>query len=147
MKIAMGADHGGYRRKEALKAYLEDKGHEIVDVGTDSTESVDYPIYGKKAAKLVADGTCARGIVICGSGIGIGIAANKVKGIRCAIVSEPYSAKLARRHNDANMIAMGARTIGGDMTKAIADVFLEEPFDGGRHSRRVSEIEEELWEK
>lgn len=147
MKIAMGADHGGYRRKEMLKAYLEEKGHEIVDVGTDSTDSVDYPIYGKKAAALVASGECERGIVICGSGIGIGIAANKVAGIRCAIVSEPYSAKLARRHNNANMISMGARTIGGDMSKEIADVFLEEAFEGGRHSRRVEQLEGKTWEK
>ena len=147
MKIAMGADHGGFRRKEALKAYLEEKGHTIVDVGTDSTDSVDYPEFGKKAAELVASGECERGIVICGSGIGIGIAANKVKGIRCAMVSEPYSAALSRRHNNANMISVGARTIGGDMTKEIADVFLEEPFEGGRRVRRVEAIEEEVWEK
>lgn len=147
MKIAMGADHGGFRRKEALKAYLEEKGHTVVDVGTDSTESVDYPEFGKKAAQLVASGECERGIVICGSGIGIGIAANKVKGIRCAMVSEPYSAALCRRHNDANMISMGARTIGGDMMKEIADAFLETDFEGGRHARRVAMIEEETWEK
>lgn len=147
MKIAMGADHGGFRRKEALKAYLEEKGHTVVDVGTDSTESVDYPEFGKKAARLVASGECERGIVICGSGIGIGIAANKVKGIRCAMVSEPYSAALCRRHNDANMISMGARTIGGDMMKEIADAFLETDFEGGRHARRVAMIEEETWEK
>lgn len=95
VKIAMGADHGGYRRKEMLKAYLEEKGHTVVDVGTDSTDSVDYPIYGKAAAEKVADGSCERGILICGSGLGIGMAANKVKGIRCAMVSEPYSAELS----------------------------------------------------
>ena len=147
MKIAMGADHGGFRRKEMLKAYLKEKGHTVVDVGTDSTDSVDYPIYGKAAAEKVADGSCERGILICGSGLGIGMAANKVKGIRCAMVSEPYSAELSRRHNDANMISMGARTIGGDMMKEIADAFLETDFEGGRHARRVAMIEEETWEK
>ena len=118
-----------------------------MDVGTDSAESVDYPLYGKAAAKKVAEGSCERGILICGSGLGIGMAANKVKGIRCAMVSEPYSAKLSRRHNDANMISMGARTIGGDMMKEIADAFLETEFEGGRHARRVAMIEEETWEK
>ena len=147
MRIAIGADHGGYERKEMLKAYLEEKGHTVVDVGTDSADSVDYPVYGKAAARKVADGSCERGILICGSGLGIGMAANKVKGIRCAMVSEPYSAKLARRHNDANMISMGARTIGGDMMKEIADAFLETEFEGGRHARRVAMIEEETWEK
>ncbi|MDQ0507959.1 Ribose-5-phosphate isomerase B [Aedoeadaptatus ivorii] len=147
MKIAMGADHAGYRRKEALKEYLQDLGHEITDVGTDSTDRVDYPAFGKKAAELVAEGSCEKGIVICGSGIGIGIAANKVRGVRCAMVSEPYSAKLARRHNDANMIAMGARTIGGDMTREIARAFLEEEFEGGRHSARVEQLEDGAWEK
>ena len=126
---------------------MEEKGHTVVDVGTDSTDSVDYPIYGKGAAEKVADGSCERGILICGSGLGIGMAANKVKGIRCAMVSEPYSAELSRRHNDANMISMGARTIGGDMMKEIADAFLETDFEGGRHARRVAMIEEETWEK
>lgn len=141
MRIAIGSDHGGFERKEVLKEYLEAKGHEVEDVGCHSTESVDYPEYAHKAAKKVQSGDCQFGILVCGSGIGIGIAANKVPGIRCAIVSEPYSASLARAHNDANMISLGARIIGEDMSKAIVKAFLEGQFEGGRHIKRVEAIE------
>lgn len=141
MKIVIGSDHGGFERKEALISYLQDKGHEVVDVGTKSKESVNYPEFGHAAAKKVQSGECDFGILICGSGIGIGIAANKIEGIRCAMVSEPYSASLARAHNNANMISMGARIIGEDMSKAIVDAFLSEEFEGGRHIARVEAIE------
>lgn len=141
MRIAIGSDHGGFERKEVLKEYLEAKGHEVEDVGCHSTESVDYPEYAHKAAKKVQSGDCQFGILVCGSGIGIGMAANKVPGIRCAIVSEPYSASLARAHNDANMISLGARIIGEDMSKAIVKAFLEGQFEGGRHIKRVEAIE------
>lgn len=142
MKIAIGSDHGGFERKESLKKYLEEQGHEVIDVGTNSTDSVDYPEFGHAAAKKVQSGQCEFGVIICGSGIGIGIAANKIPGIRCAIVSEPYSASLARAHNNANMVSIGARLIGEDMSKIIVKTFLETEFEGGRHLRRVESIEE-----
>lgn len=142
MKIVMGSDHAGYSLKEEMKTYLTEKGYEILDVGTYSTESVDYPDFGHAAGRLVAQGKCERGIVICGSGIGISIAANKVRGVRCALCSEPLSAQLCRQHNDANMIAMGARLIGTDMAKKLVDIFLETPFLGERHARRCEKIEE-----
>lgn len=141
MKIVVGADHGGFLRKEAIKKYLESLNYEVIDVGTDSEESVDYPEYAHMAAEKIVSGEADRGILVCGSGLGIGMAANKVSGIRCAMVSEPYSASLARRHNDANMISIGGRTIGEDMSKEIVKVFLTTEFEGGRHERRVNKIE------
>ena len=140
MTISLGCDHGGYDLKEHIKAYLESKGHTVKDCGTDSKESCDYPLFGKAAAEAVADGTCQRGIVICTTGIGISISANKVKGIRCALCSDPLSAEMTRRHNDANMLAMGAGMIGKNMAERIVDVFLSAEFEGGRHQRRVDEI-------
>lgn len=140
MKISLGCDHGGYALKEHIKAYLESKGHEVVDCGTYSTDSCDYPIFGEAAARKVQSGECERGIVICGTGIGISISANKVKGIRCALCSEPVSAKLTRQHNDANVLAMGARIIGPAMAEEIVHTFLTTEFEGGRHSRRVDLI-------
>lgn len=140
MTISLGCDHGGYDLKEHIKAYLEGKGHTVKDCGTDSKESCDYPLFGKAAAEAVADGTCQRGIVICTTGIGISISANKVKGIRCALCSDPLSAEMTRRHNDANMLAMGAGMIGKNMAERIVDVFLSAEFEGGRHQRRVDEI-------
>ncbi len=142
MKISMGCDHGGYPLKEHIKAYLESKGHEVVDCGCDSTASVDYPIYGKAAAEQVASGACDTGIVICTTGIGISITANKVKGIRCALCSEPLSAEMTRRHNDANMLAMGAGMVGKNLAERIVDTFLSTEFEGGRHARRVNLISE-----
>lgn len=143
MKIAIGSDHAGFYLKEDIKKYLEEKGIEVIDKGTDSDNRVDYPEFGHAVGHEVIDKNLDFGIAICGSGIGISIAANKVKGIRAALCSEPYSAKLARRHNDANVLAMGARLIGLDMAKEIVDAFLNEEFEGGRHINRVSKIEED----
>ena len=140
MKISLGCDHGGYAPKEHIKAYLESKGHEVVDCGTYSTDSCDYPIFGEAAARKVQSGECERGIVICTTGIGISIAANKVRGIRCALCSEPLSAEMTRRHNDANILAMGARVLGTGLALKIVDTFLTTDFEGGRHARRVALI-------
>ena len=140
MKISMGCDHGGYLLKEHVKKYLADKGHDIVDCGCDSLDSCDYPEFGAAAARAVASGQCERGIVICTSGIGISISANKVKGIRCALCSEPLSAEMTRRHNNANMLAMGAGMTGPNMAERLVDVFLTTEFEGGRHQRRVDGI-------
>lgn len=141
MKIAMGSDHGGFALKQHLKTYLENKGCLVEDCGTDSTQSCDYPDFGRLAAEAVASGRCERGIVICTTGIGISISANKVRGIRCALCSEPLSAEMTRRHNDANMLAMGGGLIGNNMADRIVDAFLNTPFEGGRHQRRVDKIE------
>ena len=138
--IAIASDHGGYALKEHLKAYLAAKGITCEDFGTNSTESCDYPVFGEAAARAVAEGKCERGIVICTTGIGISISANKVKGIRCALCSEPLSAEMTRRHNNANMLAMGAAMIGPMMAERIVDVFLATEFEGGRHQRRVDRI-------
>lgn len=142
MKISIGSDHGGYDLKELVKAHLTEKGHEVIDVGCPDKSSCDYPIFGHKAANLVASGECERGIVICTTGIGISMAANKTPGVRCALCSEPLSAKMTRLHNDANMLSMGAALIGTNMAYEIVDTFLETPFSGGeRHQRRVDLIE------
>ena len=138
MKISIGCDHGGFALKQTLRDHLQAQGHELVDVGCYSQDSCDYPDFGAAAARLVAEGQCARGIVICTTGIGISIAANKVKGVRCALCSEPLSAELTRRHNNANMLAMGAGIIGPMMAERIVDIFLDTAFEGGRHERRVN---------
>lgn len=138
--IAIASDHGGYALKEHIKAYLASKGITCQDFGTDSAESCDYPIFGKAAAEAVASGQCEKGIVICTTGIGISITANKVKGIRCALCADSLSAELTRRHNDANMLAMGAGMIGPNLAERIVDVFLSTGFEGGRHARRVGLI-------
>ena len=140
MKIAMGSDHGGYALKEHLKAYLEGKGYQVEDFGCHSTESCDYPDFGRAAAQAVADGACERGIVVCTTGIGISITANKVRGIRCALCSEPLSAEMTRRHNDANMLALGAGFVGPNLAERIVEVFLSTDFEGGRHQRRVDKV-------
>ncbi|MBM6693634.1 ribose 5-phosphate isomerase B [Pseudoflavonifractor capillosus] len=140
MKISIGSDHGAFTMKEHLKQYLTEQGHQVVDCGTYSTDSCDYADFAKAAAQLVASGDCDRGIVMCTTGIGISIAANKVRGIRCALCSEPYSAEMTRRHNDANMLAMGGALIGPNMADRIVDVFLNTEFEGGRHARRVGKI-------
>ena len=140
MKIAMGSDHGGFALKQHLKTYLENKGCLVEDCGTDSTQSCDYPDFGRLAAEAVASGRCERGIVICTTGIGISISANKVRGIRCALCSEPLSAEMTRRHNDANMLAVGGGMIGPNMAERIVDVFLSTAFEGGRHQRRVDKV-------
>ena len=140
--IAIASDHGGYALKEHIKAYLAAKGVTCQDFGTDSTDSCDYPIFGKAAAQAVASGQCEKGIVICTTGIGISIAANKVRGIRCALCSDPLSAEMTRRHNDANMLAMGAGMVGPNLAERIVEVFLHTDFEGGRHARRVGLITE-----
>lgn len=138
--IAIGADHGGYEMKEQIKDYLSKKGIEVKDFGTYSNESVDYPDYAVCVCKSIQNKESELGILICGTGEGIGIAANKHKGIRCAICSETFSAKMARVHNDANVIAFGARVIGIETAKEIVDAFLDNEFEGDRHIRRVNKI-------
>ena len=140
MIISMGCDHGGYLLKEHIKQYLTAQGHEIRDFGCNSLDSCDYPQFGAAAARAVADGSCERGIVICTTGIGISISANKIKGIRCALCSEPLSAEMTRKHNNANMLAMGAGMTGPNMAQRIVDTFLTTGFEGGRHQRRVDGI-------
>jgi len=142
--IAIGCDHGGYDLKELVKGHLEEKGLEVKDLGCYSREAVDYPIYGRAVAKAVADGTCEKGIVICTTGIGISIAANKVKGVRAALCADTLSAKMTRLHNDANVLAMGAGIVGNNLALEITDTFLATDFSGAeRHRRRVDLIEEE----
>ena len=140
MKIALGADHAGYPLKEAVKNHLTQRGLQWEDFGCHSRESCDYADFAEPAARAVAEGKCQRGIVICTTGIGISITANKVKGIRCALCSEPLSAELTRHHNDANMLAMGAGMVGPMMARQIVTTFLTHEFDGGRHQRRVDKI-------
>lgn len=140
MKISIGSDHAGFDLKEHLKNYLEEEGYEVIDEGTYSLESVDYPDFGEKVGQRVADKEADRGLVVCGSGIGISIAANKVPGIRCALVSEPLSARLSRQHNDANVLALGGRLIGLEMAKECLKVFLQTDFEGGRHQRRIDKL-------
>ncbi len=140
MTIAIASDHGGYALKEHIKKYLEEKGVSCRDFGTDSAASCDYPVFGKAAAEAVASGACEKGIVICTTGIGISIAANKVKGVRCALCGDPLSAELCRRHNDANMLSLGAGMTGPKLAERIVDVFLSAQFEGGRHQRRVDLI-------
>lgn len=140
MKIAIGNDHVALEMKNHIAKYLQDKGHEIVNFGTDSSERCDYPIYGKKIADAVASGECDIGILICGTGIGISLAANKVKGIRAAVCSDPYSARLTRQHNNANIIAFGARVIGTATAEMIVDEFLAAEYEGGRHQNRIDMI-------
>ena len=140
MRIAIASDHAAVDLKAALHAWLIDEGHEVADLGPDSHDSVDYPDYGYKLAAVVAEGTAERGIALCGSGIGISISVNRNPGVRCALVSEPLSAALAREHNDATVIAMGARLTGIDMAKACVTAFLSTEFGGGRHQRRVDKL-------
>lgn len=140
MKIAIGNDHVAVAMKRHIVDYLEKKGYELINYGTDSEERADYPVYGKRVADAVASCECDLGILICGTGIGISLAANKVKGIRAAVCSEPYSAALTRRHNNANIIAFGARVVGTAMAESIVDAFLGAEFEGERHARRVDMI-------
>jgi ribose 5-phosphate isomerase B len=144
MRIALAADHAGYLLKDELVRWLAEQHHEVSDLGTDGPESVDYPEFGARLARAVATGKAERGIVVCGSGIGISIAVNRNPGCRCARVSEPLSAQLAREHNDANVLALGARLIGSDMAKACVGAFLDTPFAGGRHQRRVDQLSQEM---
>ncbi len=140
MKIAMGCDHGGFDLKEDIKAFLTEQGHEVEDFGCYGKESCDYPEFAEAAARAVAEGKCERGIVICTTGIGISISANKVKGVRCALCGDPWSAEMTRRHNDANMLAMGAGVVGPLLARQIVTAFLGHDFEGGRHQRRVDKM-------
>ncbi len=142
MKIALASDHGGFELKQIVKEYLLGKNMEVQDFGTDSLASVDYSDYGIQAAEAVANGDADRGIVICGTGIGISITANKVKGIRCSLCHDVYSAEMTRCHNDSNMLAMGGRVIGRDLALRIVQAWLETDFEGGRHLRRIQKIED-----
>lgn len=143
MKIAIGSDHGGYELKEKVKKLLEEINYKYEDFGCFSDESVDYPEYAKVVAKKVASGEYDRGILVCGTGIGISIAANKVKGIRCALVHDLESASLTRQHNDSNVLAMGGRIVNHDVALEIVKVWLSTEFEGGRHVKRVNLIEED----
>ncbi len=138
--IAIGADHGGYELKEGIKKYLAEKGIKYEDAGTHNGDSVDYPDIAEKVCNLVTSGKCSLAILFCGTGIGISIAANKIKGIRCCACSETYSAKMSRIHNNANAIALGGRVIGIETAKELVDAFLSNEFEGGRHERRVGKI-------
>ena len=140
MKIALGSDHGGYELKEYIKTVIEKMGHEYVDFGCYNLDSCDYPDFGAAAAKAVAAGECEKGIVVCTSGIGISITANKVKGIRCAHCADCLQAEMTRRHNDANVMAIGAGFTGKNMAERMVEVFLTTEFEGGRHQRRVDKI-------
>ncbi|MBO7674175.1 MAG: ribose 5-phosphate isomerase B [Atopobiaceae bacterium] len=140
MKLAIGNDHTAVELKNTIMSHLQDKGIEVVNVGTDSSESFDYPLSGYRVGKLVAAGDVDCGVLICGTGVGISLAANKVPGVRACVCSEPYTAALSKRHNDANIIAFGARVVGDEMAKLIVDSWLEASYEGGRHQRRVDLI-------
>ena len=140
MKIAVASDHGGFALKETVREHLAGRGFEVVDLGTYSEESVDYPVYGRLCGQTVASGEADLGIVVCGTGIGISIAANKVHGIRAALCGDCFSAEMCRRHNDANILALGERVMGPGLAMKICDIFLDTPFDGGRHARRVEKM-------
>ena len=138
--LAIASDHGGFELRQEVMKHLQERGIEYTDFGCPTSDSCDYPKYGHLVAHAVADGKCDRGIIICGTGIGISIAANKVAGIRCAHCTDPLSAEMTRRHNDANILAMGARVIGPGLALKIVDTFLNTEFEGGRHARRIALI-------
>ena len=140
MKIGLASDHGGYNLKSEIIKHLKEKGIEVLNLGTDSSESCDYPVYGEKVGRAVVSGEADLGIAICGTGLGISLAANKVKGVRACVCSEPYTAVMSRRHNDANMMAIGAGFTGKNMAERMVEVFLKTEFEGGRHARRVNKM-------
>lgn len=142
MKIAIGSDHAGFEAKEKVREHLAKAGHEVADLGTKSLDSVDYPDYARAVAEAVAGGRAERGVLICGTGIGMSITANKVRGVRAAVVHDEFTAEVARRHNDANVLCTGARVLPAERIVSVTDVFLRSPFDGGRHERRVQKINE-----
>ena len=141
-KLAIGNDHTAIDMKNEIMAYVQEKGIEVINVGTDTTDSFNYPISGYKVARLVADGEVDGGILICGTGVGISLAANKVQGIRCVTCSEPYSARLSRQHNNSNIVAFGARVIGVETAKDIVDAWIGAEYEGGRHEARVQMLTE-----
>jgi ribose 5-phosphate isomerase B len=138
--IALGSDHGGYALKEEIKKYLTEKGVPFTDFGTDSEASCDYPEFAEKVCRSVLSGESEKGILCCGTGIGMSMAANKIRGIRCALCSDGYSAEMTRRHNDANVLSLGGRVIGPGLALEIVEIFLSTPFEGGRHARRVGKV-------
>ena len=140
MKIGIGSDHGGFELKEHIKKFLEEQGVEYVDYGTKTLDSVDYPEYGLKVAEAVKNGECDKGIVVCGTGIGISISCNKVPGIRCALCGDTYSARMSIEHNNANILALGGRVVGKDLATEIVSVWLKAQFQAGRHERRINKI-------
>jgi ribose 5-phosphate isomerase B len=140
MRIAVAADHAGFQYKDNIAQILRDRGYEVVDYGTHDPTPVDYPQYGYAVGEAVASGQADRGVLVCGSSLGIAIAANKVPGVRACPVSEPYSAELARRHNDCNVIAFSERLTGWEMIERMLDIYLETPFDGGRHAHRIAQL-------
>ena len=142
MRIAIGNDHSAVELKEIILDFLVEKGHEVINLGTDTTESCDYPVYGEKVGRAVVSGEADLGIAICGTGLGISLAANKVKGIRACVCSEPYTAVMSRRHNNSNVLCFGARVVGSELAKMIVEQWLEAEFEGGRHQRRVDLIME-----
>lgn len=142
MKIAIGNDHTAVELKNAIKEFVEEKGYEVIDYGTNDTTSCDYPVYGEKVGRAVADKEADLGIAICGTGVGISLAAGKVKGIRACVCSEPYTAKLSRMHNDSNVLCFGVRVVGVEMAKMITEEWLDAQYQGGRHQRRVDMIAE-----
>lgn len=142
MKLAIGNDHSAVEMKKEIKAHLESRGIEVVDVGVHTSESCNYPVLGYKVARLVADGEVDGGVLICGTGVGISLAANKVKGIRACVCSDPYTAKLSKMHNNTNIIAFGARVVGVELAKMIVDEWLDAGFEGGRHQKRVDMLTE-----
>lgn len=140
MKIGIGSDHGGYELKEYIKSFLKEKGVEYIDYGTNSSESVDYPEFGEKVAEAVKNKEIDRGIVICGTGIGISISCNKVKGVRCALCSDTYSARMSVEHNNAQVLALGGRVVGKDLAIEIVSIWVDASFEGGRHEKRLNKI-------
>ncbi|MBO5733639.1 MAG: ribose 5-phosphate isomerase B [Clostridia bacterium] len=140
MKVVIGSDHGGFELKQILATHLKEKGFDVTDVGCYDTNSVDYPDIAEKACKLVTTGEACWGVLVCGTGIGISIAANKVSGIRCALVSNEYSAEMTKRHNNANMLAFGGRVTGPDLAKNILNAYINAEFEGGRHQNRIDKI-------
>ena len=142
MKIAIGNDHAAVELKNIISDHLKERGFEVVNFGTNSTESFDYPIAGYKVGRAVASGECDLGVLICGTGVGISLAANKVEGVRAVVCSEPFSAKLSRMHNNTNVLAFGARVVGSELAKMIVDEWLDAEFEGGRHERRVNMLKE-----
>ncbi|MDK2942734.1 MAG: ribose 5-phosphate isomerase [Acetobacterium sp.] len=140
MKIAIGSDHGGLGLKETIKPFLIEQGHEVVDFGTDTVDSCDYPIYGERVGEAVSFGDCERGIAICGTGLGISMAVNKVPGIRAALCTNEFMAEMSREHNNANVLVLGARVLGEGLAMRIVKIWLETSFAGGRHQRRIDGI-------
>ncbi len=141
MKVAIGADHGGFELKEQIKPLLAELGHDVEDVGCFSLDSVDYPEQAKEVSKMVSDGTVDRGILICGTGIGMSITANRFKGVRAALCHELFTARMSREHNDANILCMGGRVIGPGLAREMVKIWLATPFEGGRHKRRINMID------